>query len=674
MPADGQRGEPTATNSVVNANVAGNDQLKRQQPTPGKGPGVASDMFWGLRRKVADIVTEFEFIAREAQQLSQKRVLSPPLEAMYLTEEEQRLLQNNHQKRLQDIVQKHCSAIIKNLMVYKWAFPFNQPVDTNIYKDYPKFVRKPMDLGTIKAKMSTYRNPYEFESDVRLVFSNARAYNPEGTDVRKMADAVEEKFVEKWNKNIVAKLNDEQRACAEEERSLRQSKAGLMVMKTEGDIDHNCGLLLGRLEKLLEQIHYTQCLAAGVCGYVTGEERVRLGWEMTTLAPEHFQRAANLVLTRHPGLMAMMKDNTIQLDLEKMDALTLRQLQDFVAQCRKSRHRLGRSGRDSVSDSGRVRKKQKTSGTASGSNTPDALHASRSSVQWPHIPYGIGLKPYKPESEPCIPHIPAQPPFRHTPFRTHCDPSKASHQPIHGNLNRVPSAHRPGHQSGLGGIRRIQTTAALRTPGGEVASSPRVITPRGNSAGAVPQHIPDRVLFRTQGSFSGSSTLPQLGSGVLVGTTNVPGAGESGTPDRGLSAGVPDSMASERPGPLLTAILPPSSSLSNMSYLHHRPQPPSLPTSFLTTGILPFSQHVPPSVLGQHSSQPIAISGVSSPFVVPMLGRGLVGNGVGDSSISGSGVPPVLGTPGVGSTQQQLPDIQAREELENGDAGGRSKE
>lgn len=29
---------------------------------------------------------------------------------------------------------------------------------------------------------------------------------------------------------------------------------------------------------------------------------------MTTLAPEHFQRAANLVLTRHPGLMAMMKE------------------------------------------------------------------------------------------------------------------------------------------------------------------------------------------------------------------------------------------------------------------------------------------------------------------------------------------------------------------------------
>lgn len=55
----------------------------------------------------------------QAQQLSQKRVVPPPLEAIYLTEDEVRLLQNKHQRRLQEIVQKHCTTIIKNLMMYK---------------------------------------------------------------------------------------------------------------------------------------------------------------------------------------------------------------------------------------------------------------------------------------------------------------------------------------------------------------------------------------------------------------------------------------------------------------------------------------------------------------------------------------------------------------------------
>lgn len=121
-------------------------------------------------------------------------------------------------------------------------------MDVNVYKDYKSFVRKPMDLGTIKQKMNSYRSPHQFEDDVRLVFSNARSYNPEGTDVRRMADAVEEKFSEKWTRNILPKLNEEQRICMEEERTLRQSKASLLVMKTEGDIDYICGQLLERLE------------------------------------------------------------------------------------------------------------------------------------------------------------------------------------------------------------------------------------------------------------------------------------------------------------------------------------------------------------------------------------------------------------------------------------------
>lgn len=77
---------------------------------------------------------------------------------------------------------------------------------------------------------------------------------------------------------------------------------------------------------------------------------MRLGWELATLPPEHFQRAANLLITRHPGLVATMKkaslfsvsltkyfnfQNTIDLDISKIDSLTFWQLKDFVNQCTK---------------------------------------------------------------------------------------------------------------------------------------------------------------------------------------------------------------------------------------------------------------------------------------------------------------------------------------------------
>ncbi len=41
---------------------------------------------------------------------------------------------------------------------------FNAPVDVKAYPEYPKFVDKPMDLGTIRGRLEKgiYRDPQEF--------------------------------------------------------------------------------------------------------------------------------------------------------------------------------------------------------------------------------------------------------------------------------------------------------------------------------------------------------------------------------------------------------------------------------------------------------------------------------------------------------------------------------
>ena len=74
-------------------------------------------------------------------------------------------------------------------MRVQWAFPFNEPVELDRYPDYLKAVSEPMDFGTVKARMDSgaYVQPGQFNTDMRLVFGNARKYNPPGSDVYHMA-------------------------------------------------------------------------------------------------------------------------------------------------------------------------------------------------------------------------------------------------------------------------------------------------------------------------------------------------------------------------------------------------------------------------------------------------------------------------------------------------------
>lgn len=60
---------------------------------------------------------------------------------------------------------------------------FSTPVDQKLVTDYSVYVRKPMDLSTIRSKLEPpvgppkYNSYFEFVEDIRLVFSNAIAYN-----------------------------------------------------------------------------------------------------------------------------------------------------------------------------------------------------------------------------------------------------------------------------------------------------------------------------------------------------------------------------------------------------------------------------------------------------------------------------------------------------------------
>ncbi|XP_010522145.1 PREDICTED: transcription factor GTE4-like isoform X3 [Tarenaya hassleriana] len=97
---------------------------------------------------------------------------------------------------------KACSALLERLMKHKYGWVFNAPVDVKGLglHDYFTIIKYPMDLGTVKSRLTKnwYKSPGEFAEDVRLTFQNAMTYNPKGQDVHAMAEQLSMIFEDKW--------------------------------------------------------------------------------------------------------------------------------------------------------------------------------------------------------------------------------------------------------------------------------------------------------------------------------------------------------------------------------------------------------------------------------------------------------------------------------------------
>jgi len=93
---------------------------------------------------------------------------------------------------------KAASKILNHIWKQHGAWHFQTPVDPVALHipDYHNIVKRPMDLGTIKKKLSTgaYNNVKEFISDMELVFDNSILYNGETSDFGVLAKGLKEEF------------------------------------------------------------------------------------------------------------------------------------------------------------------------------------------------------------------------------------------------------------------------------------------------------------------------------------------------------------------------------------------------------------------------------------------------------------------------------------------------
>lgn len=93
-----------------------------------------------------------------------------------------------------------------------YAEPFLVPVDPDALKipDYFDFVKEPMDLSTVDAKLKRgeYETPLQFGRDMRLIWQNALLYNPKNSSMHKFTLEIKAAFEKEFAKIEESPNND----------------------------------------------------------------------------------------------------------------------------------------------------------------------------------------------------------------------------------------------------------------------------------------------------------------------------------------------------------------------------------------------------------------------------------------------------------------------------------
>ncbi|KAF9014933.1 Bromodomain-containing protein [Cyathus striatus] len=137
---------------------------------------------------------------------------------------------------------RFCSKVLTDLhkkQYYNIAHPFYEPVDWVKLEipSYPKVIKKPMDLSTMRKKLENndYSTATKFLEDFRLMIRNCFNFNPAGTPVNQAGIELQRVFDDKWKSlpplHLVEPSDDEEEE--DEEELLRQRTIAEMESQIE---------------------------------------------------------------------------------------------------------------------------------------------------------------------------------------------------------------------------------------------------------------------------------------------------------------------------------------------------------------------------------------------------------------------------------------------------------
>ncbi|KAG6845664.1 hypothetical protein H0H87_005871 [Tephrocybe sp. NHM501043] len=171
---------------------------------------------------------------------------------------------------------RFCSRLLNDLHKKQYttiASPFYVPVDWVLLDipTYPKLVKRPMDLSTIRKKLDTNQYPTanKFFDDFKLMIRNCFVFNPAGTPVNQAGIELQRVFDEKWKglpplRDVVSEEEEEEEeeddSDAERQRAIAMMESQIEAMK--GNIAALKSNKVPKKEKKDKKIHKPQPVAS----------------------------------------------------------------------------------------------------------------------------------------------------------------------------------------------------------------------------------------------------------------------------------------------------------------------------------------------------------------------------------------------------------------------------
>lgn len=236
---------------------------------------------------------------------------------------------NTHLSKLPEGIQE-CYKLLTNLKSQKLAWPFLEPVDAIALNlpDYYQIIKNPMDLGTVTEHLlkGRYLSIDSFANDVRLVWSNCYLYNHKESDVVKMAESMEKFFEEKFKKisqNYV-----------EEEQIQEDEKEEKIIPKVEQTVKNETMIntpVIQTFEVKKRAPQKKQVKAPQVDSRVmTFDEKKNLSGNIALLDSEQLASVVQIIQSRAPRASSHSNEQEIEVDLDQLDPVTLRQIEKQV--------------------------------------------------------------------------------------------------------------------------------------------------------------------------------------------------------------------------------------------------------------------------------------------------------------------------------------------------------
>ncbi|KAL1363747.1 hypothetical protein HN51_011940 [Arachis hypogaea] len=240
---------------------------------------------------------------------------------------------------------KPCETLLNRLMSHQFSWVFNTPVDVvklNI-PDYFNVIKHPMDLGTVKNRITSgkYSSPMEFAADVRLTFSNAMTYNPPGNDVHLMAETLSKMFETKW-KPIEKKLPAMNSARSEPSKPTAYVETGNFNQ-------------IPPMKKNKITPKETKVKPEPVKRTMSDEEKHKLSMELEAMLGELPETIVDFLKEQSYG-SGQANDDEIEIDIDALSDDTLfklrKLLDDYVLEKQKSMAKARQSEMELVNESG----------------------------------------------------------------------------------------------------------------------------------------------------------------------------------------------------------------------------------------------------------------------------------------------------------------------------------